>query len=305
MSFDYEEAYRLMYLIRRTEEEIVERYARDQQMRCPTHLSIGQEGAAVGIIMAIQPDDQIYAGHRSHAHYLAKGGDVSAMIAELHGKATGSTGGWGGSMHLEDSAVNFTEACTAVGNCVSLGIGAAMAFKRDGSGRIAVVCSGDATVETGQFWEGVNFAALHQLPIMFVCENNNYSTATHIDERQPSTPIFERVKPFMWSQQVNDEDVESVYRAAEECRKSLPGFLEISTYRFREHVGPEYDWDLGYRSKDEVLDRMSRDSVKTVRGKLKEEEATEIERTTTQKVLDAFEFALASPWPEDFTNEIS
>jgi TPP-dependent pyruvate/acetoin dehydrogenase alpha subunit len=302
--FDYQEAYRLLYLIRRTEEEIVTRYNRDQLMRCPTHLSIGQEGAAVGVMMALNLEDKVYAGHRSHAHYLAKGGNVAAMIAELHGKATGCTGGWGGSMHLEDLSVNFTEACTAVGDCVSLGVGAAMAFKLDKSQRIAVVCSGDATVETGQFWEGVNFAALHKLPILFVCENNGYATSTPIGDRQPPVPIHERVKPFMWSQLVNDEDVESVFRAVEEGRQSLPGFLEISTYRYLEHVGPNEDWDLGYRSKEEIADHMERDSVKTVRGKLKEGDAAALEREAEDTVMDAFEQALQAPWPEDFKNEL-
>ena len=298
------DAYEKLYLIRRTEEEIAVRYQRDQLMRCPTHLSIGQESAAVGVMMALEPEDQVYTGHRSHAHYLAKGGDVSAMIAELHGKATGCTGGWGGSMHLEDRAVNFTEACTAVGDCVSLGVGAAMAFKMDGSGRIAVVCSGDATVETGQFWEGVNFSALHKLPIMFVCENNYYATSTPITQRQPSGSIFERVKPFMWSKHVDDQDVQAVYRAAEECRKGLPGFLEVSTYRFLEHVGPGYDWDLGYRSKEEVEMHMANDPLKTVRAMVKEEEAAAIEEVAERRVLQAFEEALAAPWPKDFNNEL-
>lgn len=300
MSFDYLEAYRLMYRIRRTEEEIVERYHRDQQMRCPTHLSIGQEGAAVGVSMAIDPGDQMYTYHRSHAHYLAKGGALPAMIAELHGKATGCSRGWGGSMHLVDAAVNFTEACTAVGDCISLAVGAAMAFKLDGSQRVAVACSGDATVETGQFWEAVNFATLHRLPIMFICENNLYSTATPISQRQPDTPIYERLKSFMWSRRVDDDDVKEVWEAARECRAARPAFLEIGTYRYREHVGPNYDWDLGYRTEQEVLEHMARDPIPVARRKLSELEALEIEREVQQEVLAAFEHALAAPWPDGF-----
>jgi len=289
-----------MYLIRRTEEEIVTRYHRDQQMRCPTHLSIGQEGAAVGVIMSLSPDDRMYTYHRSHAHYLAKGGNLGAMIAELHGKATGCTGGWGGSMHLVDESVRFTEACTAVGDCVSLAVGAALAFKLDGSGRVSVVCSGDATVETGQFWEAVNFAALHRLPMMFVCENNLYSTQTPLSQRQPPSPIYKRLEPFMWTRQVDDGDVESVSKAAEECRDAHPGFLEISTYRYLEHVGANYDWDLGYRTKEEVLDHMARDPLPVIRAKLKEASAQLIESEINGQVLEAFEDALAAPWPEEF-----
>ena len=299
MSFDYLEAYRIMYLIRRTEEEIVARYHRDEKMRCPTHLSIGQEGSAAGLAMALRTDDRVYAYHRCHAHYLAKGGDINAMIGELHGKASGCTGGWGGSMHLEDDSVCFTEASTAVGDCISLAVGAALAFKLDGNDRVAVACSGDSTVETGQFWESVNFAALHRLPIMFVSENNTYSTATPIHQRQPDTPIHERLKAFMWSAHADDVDVESVYRAAEECRNARPGFLEISTYRYREHVGPNYDWDLGYRTKEEVMERMARDPLGIVRSHVSEEDAVIVEEEIKERVLAAFEHAEAAPWPED------
>lgn len=304
MNFTYRDAYEKLYLIRRTEEEIAIRYQRDQLMRCPTHLSIGQESAAVGVMMALEPEDQVYTGHRSHAHYIAKGGDVSAMIAELHGKATGCTGGWGGSMHLEDASVNFTEACTAVGDCISLAVGAAMAFKMDGSGRIAVVCSGDATVETGQFWEGVNFATVHKLPIMFVCENNFYATSTPITQRQPSETIYERLKPFMWSKLVDDQDVEVVFQAAKECRNDLPGFLEISTYRFLEHVGPGYDWDQGYRSREEVETHMANDPVKIVREKVDKNDVAQIEEAADAHVQRAFQEALDAPWPKDFKNEL-
>ena len=214
MSFDYQKAYQLMHLIRCTEEEIAEQYQKFEKMRCPTHLSIGQESAAVGVMMALEKDDHVYSTHRSHAHYLAKGGDIDAMIAELHGKATGCTGGWGGSMHLVDESVGFMGAMPIVGDYVSLAIGSAMAFKLDGSGRMAVAFFGDSTVETGQFWEAVNFAALHRLPVMFICENNQYATATHISQRQPATPISERVRPFMWSIGVDDDNMPEIWSAA-------------------------------------------------------------------------------------------
>jgi len=296
--FDHLKAYNLMYLIRCVEEEIVERYHLEEKMRCPTHLSIGQEAAAVGTTMALSPDDHVYSYHRSHAHYIAKGGDLDAMVAELYGKATGCTGGWGGSMHLVDESVGFMGATPIVGDYASLAVGSAMAFKLDGSDRVAVSFLGDSTLENGQFWEAVNFAALHRLPIMFVCENNLYGTNTHISQRQPAGSINERVKPFMWSALVEDHDVEAVWRAAGECRAARPGFLELSTYRFREHVGPNYDWDLGYRSKEEVLERMRLDPLLTLRTKLSEEAATSVETRSKERVLAAFEKADHAPWPE-------
>lgn len=298
MSFDYERAYRLMYLIRCTEEEIVLRYHRDGKMRCPTHLSIGQEAAAVGTMMALGPHDHIYSTHRSHAHYLAKGGDLNAMIAELHGKATGCTGGWGGSMHLVDESVGLMGAMPVVGDYISLAIGSAMAYKLDGTDRVAVAFFGDSAVETGQFWEAANYAALHRLPVMFVCENNMYATATHISQRQPSGPIFERVKGFMWSSQVDDENIAAVWEGAKQCRAVHPGFLEIGTYRYREHVGPNFDWNLGYRSKTEVTEHMARDPLPVVRSRLSKEEAVRIEEESKRRVIAAFAAADLAPWPE-------
>ena len=298
MSFDYEQAYRLVYLIRRTEEEIVTRYHRDSLMRCPTHLSIGQETSAAGVIMALEPEDRVWAYHRCHAHYLAKGGDLDAMIAELHGKATGCAGGWGGSMHLADESVGFTEGSTAVGNCTSIATGAAFASKLEGNVRVVACFFGDASLETGQFWESVNFAALNKLPIMYICENNLYSTATPLNQRQPSSPIYSRVKEFMWSAQVNDDNIEEIRDAAMECRKAGPGFLEVATYRFLAHVGPNYDWDLGYRTEAEVKGRMAVDPVLKVRSHLDECLANDIEKSITERVLLAFERAEAAPWPE-------
>ena len=298
MSFDNAHAYRMMCLIRFTEEEIVARYHKYEEMRCPTHLSIGQEAAAVGVIMALQADDHIYSSHRCHGHYLAKGGNLDSMTAELFGKTTGCNGGWGGSMHLCDEAVGFSGASPIVGDSVSLAVGSAMAFKMDGSSRVAVAFFGDAAVETGQFWEAVNFATLQHLPIMFVSENNTYATATHISLRQPPTPIYQRVKAFMWSQQIPDEDIEAIYRVARECRDAHPGFIEINTYRYREHVGPNYDWDLGYRTEEEVLAHMDRDPLKILRNKLSNEEATIIESEVNSRVQSAFKNAAAAPLPE-------
>lgn len=289
-----------MYLIRHTEEEIIERYHRDQLMKCPTHLSIGQEAATVGAMMALHPDDHVYSCHRSHAHYLAKGGNLDAMISELHGKANGCAGGWGGSMHLTDESVGFMGATPVVGDGISMAVGSAMAFKLSGNTNVAVAFFGDAAVETGQFWEAANFSALHKLPVLFVCENNMYATATHISERQPATPIYERVKGFMSSTSVGDDDVANVFAAAEICRNSNPGFLEISTYRYREHVGPNYDWDEGFRTKEEIISHMERDPLNFVRDKLDINQSSLVENEIQQIVQEAFKQAIAAPWPAGF-----
>ena len=162
---------RAMTRIRMVEEEIAKRYP-EQQMRCPVHLSIGQEAAAVGVCSALQSTDWAFSGHRNHAHYLAKGGNLKAMLAEIYGKATGCCGGKGGSMHLTDQNAGFIGATPIVGSTVPIAVGAALTAQREGNGRVVVVFLGDGAMEAGVVHESLNFAALKKLPILFACENN-------------------------------------------------------------------------------------------------------------------------------------
>ena len=188
---DKVEAYRRLYRIRRVEEEIARRYypdpndKTDSPMRCPVHLSIGQEGIAVGVAMAVPPGSHAYSTHRCHAHYLAWGGSLDRMIAELYGKATGCSGGLAGSMHLHDESVGFMGTSAIVGSSISLAVGDAFSAKLNKSDRVTVAFGGDAVLETGQFWESLNFATLHSLRLIFVIEDNGLSTATPKELRQP------------------------------------------------------------------------------------------------------------------------
>ena len=203
-------------------------------------------------------------------------------------------------MHLADESCGFMGASPGVGDTVSMAIGSALAFKMDKTDRVSVAFFGDSAVETGQFWEASNFASLHKLPIMFVCENNQYATATHISKRQPNSNIHERVSPFMWSQCVKDEDISQVYNAAQQCRSMGPGFLEIETYRYREHVGPDYDWDFGYRTEEEVKEHMANDPLLMVRNQLSDNQVKSIEKEIMDRVAVAFDHAEQDPWPEPF-----
>ena len=310
MVFDYERAYGLLYLIRRTEEEIVKRYHRDSMMRCPTHLSIGQETSAVGGTMALDPGDRVWAYHRCHAHYLAKGGDLDAMIAELHGKATGCAGGWGGSMHLADSSVGFTEGSTSVGNGTSIAVGAAFASKLEGEGRVVATFFGDAAVETGQFWESVNFASLHQLPIMFVCENNLYSTYSRQTARQVDCDIAGRARAFgVPSRRLYGNDALGIFRSARQAIAKVrkghgPQLLELETYRWLGHVGPEDDDYLNYRPMDE-LDKWKKlcpieaiEKILLTNGIIDKEKIDSLEVQYADEISRAFKFAKSSPFPE-------
>jgi len=173
-----------MKRIRLIEEEIARRYPAGF-MRCPTHLSVGQEGVAAAAGLALSREDLAVSGHRAHAHYLAKGGSLKAMLAEIYGKASGCSGGKGGSMHLIDESVGFMGSTAIVGGTVPVGVGLAYGVKVKRSNQVSCVFHGDAVVETGVFFESVNFAALKKLPVLFICENNLYSVYSPLNVRQP------------------------------------------------------------------------------------------------------------------------
>ena len=191
----YATFYRSLYRIRRVEEEIARVYPTDK-IKSPVHLSIGQEAVAVAVCEALLPEDVIFISYRSHAGYLAKGGDLKAMIAELYGKATGSNKGKGGSMHLADLAHGVMGASAVVGTTIPHAVGYAYAQKVRRTGSICATFFGDGATDEGVFHESLNFAALKQLPMLFICENNGYAIHTHQRLRQANPNISERVKPY-------------------------------------------------------------------------------------------------------------
>ena len=173
-----------MLRIRRVEEAIADRYV-EQEMRCPTHLCIGQEAIAVGVCDVLERKDKVFSNHRAHGHYLAKGGDLSAMIAELYGRVTGCCGGRGGSMHLIDLDAGVMGTTPIVGGTIPVATGSAWASALQKRGEVTVVFFGEGCFEEGVMHESLNFAALHKLPIVFICENNEFSVYTPLSLRQP------------------------------------------------------------------------------------------------------------------------
>jgi len=299
---------RSLLLIRRVEEAIAERYA-EQEMRCPTHLCIGQEAAAVGVCEMLQPNDGIFSSHRAHSHYLAKGGNLKAMIAELYGKSTGCCGGRGGSMHLIDLAAGFIGATPIVGSTVPIAVGHAWsAYLRD-LDRVTVVFFGDGCFEEGVMHEAMNFASLYQLPIVFVCENNSYSVYTRLEARQPTRTI--RGIAQAHGLDIYHGDGNEVLQVATLARKAIertrqgkgPQFLELDTYRWLEHCGPNDDDDLGYRPAGELLSWKKRcpiDSFKNLlleRKKIITAEIQQMEQEILQEIEAAFSYAQKSPNP--------
>ena len=206
--------YRKLLRIRRTEEAIARADAA-HEIRCPVHLSIGQEAVAVGICAHLVSSDHIYSNHRCHAHYLAKGGDLRKMIAELYGRKTGCCRGRGGSMHLTDPKVGMMGASAIVGGTIPLAVGSALSFSLDGVENVSVAFLGDGATEEGIFYESLNFAQLKKLPVIFAVENNSYATYSHQRARQSNLDIFERALAFRMScQAVDGNNVEEVFEEA-------------------------------------------------------------------------------------------
>ena len=289
-SFDPVEAYKRLYLIRHVEEEIARRYYPDPQdkskspMRCPVHLSIGQEGVAVGVAMAVPKGTHAYSTHRCHAHYLAWGGSIDAMVAEIYGKATGCSRGLAGSMHLHDESVGFMGTSAIVGSSVSLAVGDAFSARCSGTDRITVAFGGDAVLETGQFWEALNFAKLHQLRILFVIEDNGLATATPKSKRQP--------KEYTDSHSVESDSAETVFAEVDRYLKYdyWPKIMAVPTRRFYVHVGTERMSEYAKYPDDDPV-KIGEKAILSL------DPGWSIETAIEERVALAFERAEAAPWP--------
>jgi pyruvate dehydrogenase E1 component alpha subunit len=302
-----------MVKIRFCEESLVEPIL-NGDIRTPCHLCTGQEAVAVGICAALKKQDYIFGNHRSHGHYLAKGGGLNEMVAEIYGKSNGCSRGRGGSMHLIEPGCGMMGAAPIVAGTISLAVGAALAASLRKDKRIAVSFFGDGATNEGVLFESLNLAALRRLPILFVCENNLYSTHMPIRECRPDKPIHHIALAFdMEGQAIDGNDVLAVYDAAidgvAKCRKGQgPVFLEFMTYRMRGHVGPDDNIQgthTDIRAESEVSHWRKKDPVRHLEtyiiesGILKPEELETIHQKVHEEVRDAHQFATAGDWPEE------
>ena len=300
--------YRRMVLIRAVEEGIADVY--DQwEVRCPVHLCIGQEAVAAGACAALGENDTVYSNHRSHGHYLAKGGDLAAMLAEIHGKSVGCAGGYGGSMHLIDRGAGFAGATPIVGSSISIAAGHAFADRARGRDAVTMVFFGDGATEAGVFYETLSFACLHRLPIVFVCENNLYSVYSPMEVRQPASRSLGRIAKGLGvpASHGDGNDVEIVYdlckKAVDRARSSQgPSFVELDTYRWREHCGPLYDNDIGYRTEQEFETWRDSCPIKAFAARLSDDFGVDPGRLTDIRLEaeSAFADALATARQAEF-----
>ena len=297
------ELLREMLRIRMVEEAIAKRYG-EQQMRCPVHLSIGQEAVAVGVCKAALHSDYLISNHRAHAHFLAKGGDLKAMISEIYGKSTGCCMGRSGSMHLLDRSVGMMGSTPIVGSSIPVGVGIAFSTLLRREKQITIIFFGEGATEEGVYAECLNFATLKKLPVLFVCENNFYSVYSPLEVRQAKEKDRVAIAKGhgMMADQGHGNDVEEVYRKAKVAIDAIrngegPAFLEFDTYRHREHCGPNFDNDIGYRTQDEFLEWEKKCPLARQQKKLTEIDLQALAKPIQIEIEEAFQFAKNSPYP--------
>lgn len=301
--------WRMMVLIRAVEDRIGELVLAGE-IKTPCHLSIGQEAIPAGVCAALQPDDSLWGGHRSHGHYLAKGGDLRAMMAEIFGKATGCARGRGGSMHLVDTAQGIFGTVPLVAATIPLAVGAALSAKLRRTGQVAVAFFGDGATDEGHFHESLNLAALYRLPVLFVCENNFYSTHLTMKERRAKDNIVESADLHGLSgERVDGNDVMAVRGAADQAVQRAragegPTLLECRTYRWRGHVGPAADLEVGEDRRRELDEWRQRDPIARCRKRLRAqglspERFESLEAAVRDEIEEAVSFARRSPAPDE------
>lgn len=311
---------RTMLRIRLCEESFIELIL-NGDIRCPCHLYSGEEAVAAGICASLDKTDYIFGNHRSHGHFLAKGGSMHELVAEIYCKETGCCRGRGGSMHLIDPEVGMMGAAPIVAGTISLALGAALATSNRKDNRVAVGFFGDGATGEGVLYESLNFAALKKLPIVFVCENNFYATHMSVRECRVDKSIFKIAEPFgIESRAIDGNDILAVYEAGreavEKCRiGDGPVFLECLTYRFRGHVGPDDNIQGAHtdiRPKEEIEAWFQKDPIELfekylLRNELSNQDALDKIRLEVQSEVDAahiFAKNSAAPVRKDLMRDV-
>jgi len=302
--------YVTMLRIRKFEEKVAGLISQGE-IKCPTHLYIGQEAVATGFCANLRRDDYLLSNHRNHGHYIAKGGEMKALMAEMYGKATGCSKGRGGSMHLASPEVGLPGSSAIVAGTIPLAVGAALAFSMQRKDSVSVAFFGDGATGEGVFYESLNFASLKKLPVIFVCENNLYATHLPIAACLADVQIWKKAEVFnMPGIKVDGNNVVEVFQSAKRAIELArlgkgPTLIECMTYRWRGHVGPHDDINKGLRSKEELDCWMNRCPIRAfeefilARGIMSDSERIKIIRSIDKEIEDSITFAKESPYPDE------
>jgi len=295
--------------IRQFEDRVADLLDTDD-INCPTHLYTGQEAVAVGVCEALTVDDYIWGTHRSHGHYLAKGGNMDTMMAELYGKETGCSHGRGGSMHLLAKEVGILGTVPMVGATIPMAVGSALVSSIKKDPKVSVAFFGDGATEEGVFHEALNFASLKKLPVIFVCENNLYSSHLRIEDRRSQNNIYKSAEAHgMEGITVDGNNTLDVYQKAVEAvtkaRSGLgPTLIECKTYRWRGHVGPSWDLDVNIREKEELDHWMEKDPIEILskemiqKNEITPQDLDAMKEAVAVEIESSVEFARKSPFPD-------
>ncbi len=295
--------------IRQFEDRVADLLDTDD-INCPTHLYTGQEAVAVGVCQALSIDDYIWGTHWSHGHYLAKGGNMDTMMAELYGKETGCSHGRGGSMHLLAKEVGILGTVPMVGATIPMAVGSALVSSIKKDQKVSVAFFGDGATEEGVFHEALNFASLKKLPVIFVCENNLYSSHLRIEDRRSQNNIYKSAEAHgMEGITVDGNNTLDVYQKAVEAvtkaRSGLgPTLIECKTYRWRGHVGPSWDLDVNIREKEELDHWMEKDPIEILSkemiqtNEITPQDLDAIKQAVASEIESSVEFARKSPFPD-------
>ncbi len=303
------ELYKKLYLARRAEEKIREYYSEDD-MKTPMHMSMGEEAIAVGVCHALMAEDQVFATYRSHAIFLAKTQKIDDFFAEMYGKDTALLKGKSGSMHMCAPECGFMGSSAIVASIIPVALGAAFANKQKGNGKLVTVFFGDGATDEGTFWESLNVASLMKLPVLLVCEDNEFAVHTETSKRQGYASITDIVSKFNCNVlKENTTDAELVYKLTRRAIKliettHMPCFMHLKYYRYLEHVGVNEDFDAGYRSREEFEEWYKRDPVKLQREKLishyhaSAARITKIEEEIDNQIENSIKSAKEAPFAE-------
>lgn len=302
-SIDKTRAYELLIRARRAD-EVLGDAVKSGRIPLPVHLSIGQEAVSVGACMALKDKDVVFGTYRGHALYIAKGGDLKKMFAELFGKTTGCAKGKGGSMHLIDIKAGVMGMSAIVGTGIANATGYALGMQYQKKKNVVVNFFGDGATEEGVFHESLNFAAIKKLPIIYICENNSYAISTHISVRQKPSSITARAKSYgIRTEVIHGNNTDAIYREVQKARAEIlnndsgPIFLECMTYRWRQHLGPHEDFGPGGRDKREAEPWIENDEVARIGRLISLKDKARIDKKIETEIEAAIEFAERSPYP--------
>lgn len=301
------ELYKKIYLIRRSEEVIIENYGSDE-MKTPMHMSMGEEAIVAGVCQALREDDQVFGTYRSHGLYLAKTGETDKLFAELYGKASGVVKGKGGSMHLSYPEAGFMATSAVVGSTIPVANGAAFANKISNNKKIVAVFFGEGALDEGVFWESLNVACLMSLPVVFVCEDNDLAVHTKKSQRQGYKSIDKIVRNYncdcLEASTTNATEIHKLVSSKLDNvrNKNKPLFLHFYYYRYLEHVGVNEDFSVGYRPKSVFHKWYKKDPLKIqreqlVKSRILDSEIEKIEKTINSQIERSVSLAQKAAFP--------